>query len=61
MLSVFNQWPEAGGYFDQDWFLIRDALTWQSLENKLKDQTGTPEEMNSDDEEWSGGITPLQW
>jgi hypothetical protein len=34
--SNFTFWPEAGGLFDQDAFLIEDILLWLTLENRIK-------------------------
>jgi len=37
-LELFNQWPDVGGYFDQDAFLIDDMMLYKRLYNHIKQQ-----------------------
>jgi len=37
-LELFNQWPEEGGYFDQDANLISDMMRYKALYNSIKQQ-----------------------
>ena len=38
VLELFNKWPDAGGYFDQDANLIDDMMTYKRLYNYIKTQ-----------------------
>lgn len=34
--SNFTAWPDAGGVWDQDSFVIRDVLTYLALERRIE-------------------------
>lgn len=38
VLELFDKWPDAGGYLDQDAFLVDDMMMWQRLKNHIKQQ-----------------------
>lgn len=38
VLEQFNQWPEEGGYFDQDAKLIDDILTYKRIKSWVDGQ-----------------------
>lgn len=37
-LELFNQWPEEGGYFDQDANLVSDMMRYKALYNSIRQQ-----------------------
>jgi len=36
VLQHFNKWPDKGGYFDQDAFLVSDILMYKALEAHIE-------------------------
>ena len=38
VLELFDKWPNAGGYLDQDAFFVADMMVWQQLKNHIKQQ-----------------------